>query len=1196
MSGEPLAVDRRTLLKGLTLGVSAVPGMSGVAAERAGAATQESGAFAPPPARNASQVGAGVFSHSGELIVTASDLSLPGRGGVAPSFDRRYRSSVTDTAGDFGKGFTWTYSRQLVRSDEGIVYDNGHGERYVFEPRDGGAYTNDMLYAVLAESDDGSGWALRGPGGRVERFEPPGDEGRLVAIEDRNGNAVGFEYADSTVTVTGPRGRETTVSYADGLIDEIEDYAGRTVSYQYDGDDRLQTVELANGGTKEYEWTDRGRLATVTAPGKDRPYLENTYDDRGRVTGQRHGTGEVTLRYEPLGEDEAGFPVYRTAVAQKGAAEPNLRLDHNATGQVTSRVFEEPVETERTDGEGTVRTMAERDLSAAEVDTGVARIETRTTYNDRGEWIRREFPEGGVVEQTFDADASDPRDRGNLLEHRHLPDDGRPTDHGERVISAEYGPFQRRTSLTDARGNTTTFEYDDSGNLIRKTHPEVEVPDLRSPGESRTEQYTEEWTYNEFGQPVEYRDQEDDRTRYEYYPAETTYAIEEVEFAAENGGPLARVRRERGLAVPTRVLGPRSPDTATDDYVETYGYDALERVTTFRDGNGNEATHEYDAHGNPVETVDRGGNRTEREFDPADNLLGETQSFTRYVEDGGEMTERETLVREFREYNLLNNVVAFGQAAIENEETVARRETTLDRDVNENVVRRTYPDDVTDTYTYSRRGKRVETRAAAGTDSEGAQAYRFRRDGQERARIDAEGYRLTKEYDGFGRLLSVSNPDDVRKRRVYDEANNLRASYLLMPGETSTAGSDAVAADGGQVAMVAQFNRYDSNNRCNGGRTTRVGCQGVDPEAGGDTTGGFSTGGSRSSGCGGDSGPGGNTPGVNPDQPPGGGDPGDPYGGRVSGFSGVEGETNVVVERDGRGDVRRSFNEDGNGQVSTFTRDGAGNVVAVGGDGGNATLIQRDGNGRTTTVQRQGREGEGSGLLDEGDGGSLQTGARRPIDPDLRTEPAGTIDAERLAGGGGDEPAPDGGSLYETAAPEHRRGRPRQAGEADSDPPLFVRTEIVRDEKDRPVAAFRNDRFLGSVEYDAFDRVRQIEDIEGSRTRALYDGLGRQVGTAGFEDEREAWLATSLDLDPMGRVTAATDPEGRTVEFERDASGRVTSRTNPDGTTVTRTYNDNGQVTGLEDPNGIALGQEFDGTNRLRERTTESRNGVRTEQ
>jgi YD repeat-containing protein len=786
--------------------------------------------FAPPSVRNVSQVGVGVFSHSGELIMTASDLGLPGRGEVAPMFERRYRSSVTDDGGDFGRGFTWTYSRQLIEGDDGIVYDNGYDEKYVFEPIDDGEYTNNLLYAVLVPGNEQRPeWELRGPGGRIEQFEPPTEGGRLLAIKDRNGNAITFNYTDETVIVTDPWGRETTVVYKEGRIVTIEDCAGRTVTYAYDDANQLQTVTLANDGTKEYDWTDGGRLAAVTAPGKETPFLENDYDDEARVVRQRHGTGEVTISYEQVGTNEPGFPIYRTHIAQKGVAEPNLHLEHNAAGQVTRRVFDEPVETDRTDDGGTIRTMEERDLSAAEIEEGVAHIETRTEYNDRGEWIWRKSPEGDTIKRTFDADAINPRDRGNLLEHRHVPNSDRPTDHDERVISAEYGPFQRRTSMTDARGNTTHFEYDESGNLVRKIHPEVEIPDLRDPGATRTEQYTEEWMYNQFGQPIEYRDQEDNCTRYEYYPVDGPYELDKATFGVENGGPLARVRTERGLAVPPRVLGSGAFDATTEDYTEAYEYDDLERVTRFRDGKGNEATHEYDAHGNPVTSVDRGGVRTEREFDLANNLITEEKPFTRYVDGDADETveERETRLREFREYNLLNNVVGFGQIAIADNEAgseVARRETRLYRDVNENVLRRTYPDGVDDIYTYSRRGKRVETRAAAGTGSEGIHQFRFRRDGQERARIDAEDYRLTKEYDGFSRLLSVTNPDGVTKRRVYDSANNLRASYLLTSRETDTTSlDDGVLSDGGQVAMTAQFNDYDSMNRCSGGRTVAVG-------------------------------------------------------------------------------------------------------------------------------------------------------------------------------------------------------------------------------------------------------------------------------------------------------------------------------------------------------------------------------------
>lgn len=106
------------------------------------------------------------------------------------------------------------------------------------------------------------------------------------------------------------------------------------------------------------------------------------------------------------------------------------------------------------------------------------------------------------------------------------------------------------------------------------------------------------------------------------------------------------------------------------------------------------------------------------------------------------------------------------------------------------------------------------------------------------------------------------------------------------------------------------------------------------------------------------------------------------------------------------------------------------------------------------------------------------------------------------------------------------------------------------------------------------DRLARIETNAGSRIDYGYDALGRltetRVATAGAD------LVSHVTYDAANRITATTDPEGRTATTTYDAAGNVAATTDPDGHTTTFTRDAAGRVIAITDPLGRVTTTTYD--------------------
>ena len=271
------------------------------------------GLVQPAPIRNESIIGAQVCSHSGEFSPEVFDLELPSRG-VSFQFLRKYRSALSHEIRPLGRGWTFTYAKRLEQDGADILYHDGFGRIHRFSSSPNGGFVSpDGFYAVLHIGGDQ--FLLKQRFGDLYRLERPDAGGRLLTIEDRNGNALRFVHGDQSIGVIDPYGREILIRLEHDRVVEVKDHTGRGWQYRYDENSCLVEVVqppihgVADRPRVRYGYDRDYRLVSIVDP-KGQTLLRNTYDSQGRVRHQDHGDGTLDFEYEPIGGAMGGARLY----------------------------------------------------------------------------------------------------------------------------------------------------------------------------------------------------------------------------------------------------------------------------------------------------------------------------------------------------------------------------------------------------------------------------------------------------------------------------------------------------------------------------------------------------------------------------------------------------------------------------------------------------------------------------------------------------------------------------------------------------------------------------------------------------------------------------------------------------------------------------------------------------------------------
>ena len=283
--------------------------------------------------------------------------------------------------------------------------------------------------------------------GTVEKnaFNPIGE---ITQATDGNGNVVNYTYnsAGQILTETYSDGTQTTFAYDSyGNLISATDSAG-TTTLTYDSANDLTEIQYPDGMYLEYTYDAAGRRVTMT----DQTGFTVTYsyNSLGQLSGLSDGSGSiVSYTYDAVGrlsEEVKGNGTY-------------TKYTYDADGEILSLINYAPG--------GAVNSSFVYTYN----DLGLCTTETTID----GQWVYTYDATGQLTEAVFTPNAADPDGVASQNLQYVYDAAGNRTESIENGVVTTYtvNDMNQYTSTTTVGVGTTTYQYDDDGNLISEESP-----------------------------------------------------------------------------------------------------------------------------------------------------------------------------------------------------------------------------------------------------------------------------------------------------------------------------------------------------------------------------------------------------------------------------------------------------------------------------------------------------------------------------------------------------------------------------------------------------------------------------------------------------------------------------------------------------------------------------------------------------
>ena len=588
---------------------------------------------------------------------------------------------------------------------------NGNTTRYAYDNQGNIAQVIDALGEKTNLTYDAKGNLLSVKINGVTKVKNSYDKaGNLIRTEDalfrvrkirynERGQAEAIEQADGSVLY---------LSYdKKGNLSCIKDPHGSQTGYVYDALNRVvQTID-GLGNRTSYAYNRRDLLIEETnAEGKSRKY---TYNESGKVTRVEDYDGYTTeTTYNRLNKPES--------VQDKEGRK--VRITYDAMWNVAGE---------------TLPTGAEiRYLYGADNRLTETRVyESGGAEGKTGEAEGKDRKAVSTIRNSYDK-------AGNLV----LTESGAEGEVLTRTAYT-YDALNRRTSVTDAEGNTTRYAYDAEGRLSAIIDPN---------GNRYTNEYNEAgeliketdpngtsvcYTYNALGKRASIIDALGQKTTYHYEAGGRIQRIcypdaREVQYRYDaNGNLIEQKQTIRGKTGAEGTEGNTAGETAGEETsILSYTYDCMNRVTMVKSNHGQETGYRYDAVGNVISVRDANGNTTEYTYTRGGKLSGVKDALGNRTEYG---------------YDVLDQLISIDQYG-EGEATIRHTD-----------------------YLRNSLGQLLCVKDALGNEEH----YTYDSLGRVLSKQDKDGYETTYRYTGTGEIKSIRYGDKREVELSYDALRKL---------------------------------------------------------------------------------------------------------------------------------------------------------------------------------------------------------------------------------------------------------------------------------------------------------------------------------------------------------------------------------------------------------------------------------------
>lgn len=747
-----------------------------VGAGSSGPSRQETtGGYNPSQAPSQCCHGDPVNSATGELWDSVTDVRAT-TAGLPLEQNRHFSTWRKDEAGALGHGWSTDVEMRVRRTETAtgtglsgasavdVVQENG--STVTFSRASDGSYSAPARVLATLVGDGEAGFGLTRQGGETFRFD---DSGRLVRVEDRNGNAhTVVREDDRVVRVESSTGAVLHYTWAGDRVVVVTDTLGREVRYEYSDAGDLTAVTGPDGAVTRYDYLDH-RIETVTSPLGG--VLTITYDAANRVVAQRDALGfENTFTY---GDGETRLTWPDGAVSVERYVDNQLREVTTALGtdlERTRRMDYGPTnQVIRTDDDAGGLTTTEYDAAGyVTATTDELGRTTRYELDGEGRPLVVTAPDGTTLTSAYD-------DRGNLVA---------ATDGTGATTKYTVNDGGTVASETDPTGRVTRYEYDDAGHLSRIAAPDGAVTEVE---------------HDAAGRLLATTDPLGGETRYGYDAADRVISV------TDPTGAVTTYQRDAEGGITQMV--------AADGAVWTWSHDLSGQVVSATDPAGATTTAAYDGAGRVVEVTDPAGGTNVQAYDPAGNLASVTDALGRVT----------TAAYDGRGMPVSTTTPGGGTTRYEYD---AAGQQIMVTDPGTGITRTSYddlgrPTTVTDgdgrviTTAYDGAGRALSTATGDGatqtweydaagrvlthTDASGAvTAYTYTARGEVASRTDAAGRVTTLTHDAAGRVVTNTAPDGGVTTLDYDPAGQVVAVHAPS-GDTTTYEYDAT---GRRTAMI----------------------------------------------------------------------------------------------------------------------------------------------------------------------------------------------------------------------------------------------------------------------------------------------------------------------------------------------------------------------------------------------------------
>lgn len=601
----------------------------------------------------------GVTCATGNYSWSETHPEIPGRG-VPLGFMLTFNSRAL---------YRWTHNYLMkldwVSSSTRRINQENGSTVYFFDDGAGGWHAAGGTQATLTR-DGGGNYVFKRPHDLTSYAFDAGF-GRLLWQSDRNGYRTTLTYDDARPTKPA----------------RATDPAGRSLSFGYDGSDRLSTITDSSGRRVTLGYPAHGQsywqvpssltdpAGGVTSFGYEGDYLLKTI--RSPKATAQGGSGQTTtVAYDADGLAALSDPAtqrkltfaYTSPEAAPGTPSTNTTTVTDGFGNAAVAVHANNQVTSMTRGNGadqatSTATLDPRTMQPATV-TDPRGAVWRQTFDEHANVLTATDPLGRTTTSTYDAQdrletQTDPlgvTDTYTYDANSNLRTESRPlvgtssirrttyaydpartgdvtsvTDPDAKVWQYAYNTNGDQISSTDPLGNTATSTYDAVGRRLTETSPRGNVAGALA------SQYTTSYDWNALDDLLSVTDPLGHRTTYEYdanrnVVARTDPNLNTTRYVYNAFDQQTSIDRPDGSSLKTGYDNNGRTASQTDGGANTttYAYDTLGRLSSRTDALVRQQTYGYDAAGNHTRMTDAAGRTTTRAYDLAGQLTAVTYS------------------------------------------------------------------------------------------------------------------------------------------------------------------------------------------------------------------------------------------------------------------------------------------------------------------------------------------------------------------------------------------------------------------------------------------------------------------------------------------------------------------------------------------------------------------------------------------